>query len=86
MFKVAMQWMSGFLSAGNGQASSKRLLTILSYVAAIAIAGYCVIHGIVLDTNVMIMMLGLCGVSTTQQILGNKNEVKKVEDDKQSQD
>ena len=81
MFKVAMQWLSGFLSAGNGQASSKRLLTLISYIASIAIAGFCVVHGVALDGNVLTLMLGLSGVSTFQQIVGNKKE---VVDDKQS--
>ena len=77
MFKAAIQWLSGFLSAGNGQASSKRLLTLISYVASIAISGFCVVHGIALDGNVLVLMLGLCGVSTTQQIIGNKTEQNK---------
>jgi len=72
-----IKWVAGFLSAGNGDASSKRLLTIISYVASLAIAGFCVMHGVPLDGNVLILLLGLSGVSTFQQIVGNKNEIKK---------
>lgn len=74
-----IEFVKGFLSAGNGDASSKRLLTILSYLVSLGIATFCAVAGATLEGNVLILLLGLSGVATTQQILGNKNEVKKVE-------
>ena len=81
-----IEFVKGFLQSGNGDSSSKRLLTILSYIVSLGIAIFCAVAGATLEGNVLILLLGLSGVATTQQILGNKNEVKKVEDDKQSQD
>ena len=81
-----IDFIKGFLQSGNGDSSSKRLLTILSYIVSLGIAIFCAVAGATLEGNVLILLLGLSGVATTQQILGNKNEVKKVEDDKQSQD
>lgn len=74
-----IDWIKGFLSAGNGDASSKRLLTILSYIVSLGIAIFCAVAGATLEGNVLILLLGLSGVATTQQILGNKNEVKAIE-------
>lgn len=59
--------------------SSKRLLTVLSYLVSLGIAIFCAVAGATLEGNVLILLLGLCGVATTQQIIGNKNEVKKVD-------
>lgn len=75
-----MNWLKGFLSSGAGDASSKRLLTILSYLVSLGIAIFCAIAGATLEGNVLILLLGLSGVSTFQQIVGNKNEIKKEPD------
>lgn len=80
-----MNTILNFFRSGTSE-SSKRLLTILSYIVSLGIAIFCAVAGATLEGNVLILLLGLSGVATTQQILGNKNEVKKVEDDKQSQD
>lgn len=71
-----MQWLKGFLSAPNGDASSKRLLTIISYIVSLGIGIYCVLAVVALDANVLILLLGLCGATTTQQILGSAKETK----------
>jgi hypothetical protein len=68
-----------FLRSGTTE-SSKRLLTILSYIVSLGIAIFCAVAGATLEGNVLILLLGLSGIATTQQILGNKNEVTKVED------
>ena len=80
-----MDTILNFFRSGTSE-SSKRLLTILSYVVSLGIAIFCSVAGCTLEGNVLILLLGLSGVATTQQILGNKNETKEVEDDKQSQD
>ena len=71
------EFVKGFLQSGNGDSSSKRLLTILSYIVSLGIAIFCAVAGATLEGNVLILLLGLSGVATTQQILGNKNEIKK---------
>lgn len=78
-----MNWIKGFLSAGSGDASSKRLLIILSYLVGTSVAAYCGFWHVALDPNVLYLILGLCGISTGNYAITNKNEVK---DDKQSQD
>jgi len=77
-----MDWLKGFLSAENGDASSKRLLTILSYLVSLGIGIFCVYTQTTLEGNILILLLGLSGVATTQQILGNKNEAKDGKADK----
>ena len=72
-----IEFVKGFLQSGNGDSSSKRLLTILSYIVSLGIAIFCAVAGATLEGNVLILLLGLSGVATTQQILGNKNEIKK---------
>ena len=75
-----------FFRAGTAE-SSKRLLSILSYLVSLGLAIFCVVHGVPLDGNVLILLLGLSGVSTFQQIVGNKNEIKKeIVDVEQPQD
>ena len=81
-----IEFVKGFLQSGNGDSSSKRLLMILAYVASITVGVYCGFAHIALDSNVLILMLGLSGVSTANYAVTNKNETKKVKDDKQSQD
>lgn len=78
-----INWFKGFLSSGTGDASSKRLLIVISYLVAASVAAYCGFWHVALDPNVLYLLLGLCGISSTQYSLTNKNEVK---DDKQSQD
>lgn len=80
---VAINTILNFFRSGTSE-SSKRLLTILSYVVSLGIAIFCAVAGATLEGNVLILLLGLSGVATTQQILGNKNETnvvdKKVEE------
>ena len=71
-----MNTILNFFRSGTSE-SSKRLLTILSYIVSLGIAIFCAVAGATLEGNVLILLLGLSGVATTQQILGNKNEVKK---------
>lgn len=78
-----MNWLKGFLSSGAGDASVKRLVMILSYIVSLGIAIFCAIAGATLEGNVMLLLLSLCGASTGNYALTNKNEVK---DDKQPQD
>ena len=78
-----LSFLKGFLSSGTGDASSKRLLIVMSYLVAASVAAYCGIWHVALDSNVLYLLLGLCGISTGNYAVTNKNEVK---DDKQSQD
>lgn len=71
-----IKWIAGFFSA-NSEVSSKRLLSILSVLSAIAITWYSLIYQKTIDANELTLILGLCGLSVGQQVLGNKNEVKK---------
>jgi hypothetical protein len=72
-----LKWISEFFSAGNGNASSKRLVKIASTISAIGIGWYCTISGHPLDTNVLILVTALAGISTGSYILTNKNEITK---------
>ena len=76
-------WLKGFLSSGAGDASSKRLLIVVSYLVAASVAGYCGFAQVALDPNVLYLLLGLCGIGTANYAVTNANEVKS---DKQSQD
>lgn len=71
-----IKWIAGFFSA-NSEVSSKRLLSILSVLSAIAITWYSLIYEKTIDANELALILGLCGLSVGQQVLGNKNEIKK---------
>ena len=71
-----IKWIAGFFSA-NSDVSSKRLLSILSVLSAISITWYSLIYEKTIDANELALILGLCGLSVGQQVLGNKNEVKK---------
>jgi len=70
MFK----WISEFFSAANGNASSKRLVKIASTISAIGIGWYSIISGHPLDTNVLILVTSIAGLSTGSYVLTNKNE------------
>ena len=72
-----MNWIKGFLSAGSGDASSKRLLIILSYLVGASVAAYCGFGHVALDSNVLYLILGLCGISTGNYAITNENEVTK---------
>ena len=72
-----INWLKGFLSSGAGDASSKRLLIVMSYLVAASVAAYCGFWHVALDSNVLYLLLGLCGISSTQYSITNKNEVKK---------
>lgn len=62
-----------FLRAGTSE-SSKRLLSIISYVSAIAISWYSLVQEKPVDSNLLILVLALAGLSTTQQILKSNKE------------
>lgn len=62
-----------FFRSGTAE-SSKRLLTIISYVSAIALGWYSLITEKPIDGNLLILVLGLAGASTTQQIINGKKE------------
>ena len=68
-----MKTILDFFRAGT-DASSKRLLTILSYVSAIALCWYSLIANKPVDGNLLCLVLGLAGASTTQQILNSRKE------------
>lgn len=73
-----INWIKGFLSANN-DLSSKRLVMILSYVASIAYAGACIFWGFPMENNVLTLLLGALGGSTTGYVIGHKTEQKKEE-------
>ena len=68
-----MSYLMNFLRSGTAE-SSKRLLTIISYVSAIALCWYSLIADKPIDGNLLILVLGLAGASTTQQILKSGKE------------
>lgn len=81
-----IKWMNGLLSAGTME-SSKRFCMVISYIAAVVYAGACIFFGFPLENNVLTLILGALGGSTTGYVFSNKNEVKQIkaiEDDKQS--
>lgn len=63
------------LSASN-VGSSKRAIVLLSYLSAIAISWVCLLQGIALDSNLLILVLSLAGLSTGNYALTVKNEAK----------
>ena len=72
-----IKWISEFLSSGNGDASSKRLSKLATVGSAIGICWYSVITNHPLDSNVLVLTMGLAGLSTGSYILTNKNEITK---------
>ena len=68
-----LAYLMNFLRSGTAE-SSKRLLTIISYVSAIVLGWYSLVTGKPIDGNLLILVLGLAGASTTQQILKSGKE------------
>lgn len=66
-------WIRGFLSAKN-DLSSKRLVMILSYVAAIVYAGACIFFGFPLENNVLTLLLSALGGSTGGYVFSYRTE------------
>ena len=72
-----MNTILNFFRAGTPE-SSKRLLTIMSYIVALGLAIFCVIHGVPLEGNVLTLLLGLCGTATAQQVISYGKEVASI--------
>lgn len=72
-----MNTLLNFFRAGT-QESSKRLLTITSYVVALGISIYCVVARHTLEGNVLVLLLGLTGASTAQQVISYGKETSKI--------
>lgn len=68
-----INWVKGFLSAKN-DLSSKRLVMILSYLAAIAYAGACIFFGFPLENNVLTLLLSTLAGSTGGYVFSYKTE------------
>lgn len=69
MFNTIMN----FFRAGTPE-SSKRLVTIISYLVALGIGVFCVVTQKPLETNVLTLLLGLAGASTAQQVISYGKE------------
>lgn len=72
-----IEFLKGFLIEGRPE-SSKRLTMIMSYVVTLSICIIAVIYHFQIESNVMTMLLGCCGVSSTAYVTG----VKKTEEQK----
>lgn len=73
-----IKWFTNLLSAGTTE-SSKRFCMVLSYFSAIIYAGACIFFGFTLENNVLTLLLGALGGSTSGYVFSNKNEIKKDE-------
>lgn len=74
-----MTWIKGFFIEGQPQ-SSKRLTMILSYIVTLLLCIISVIFHMPIETNVLTLLLGCCGVSTGGYVAANnKQEVKNVD-------
>ena len=71
-----INWIRGFLSA-RSDLSSKRLTMILSYLVSLALCTVCVVWGIPLESNVLTLLMGCCGVSSGAYVVSNRNEIGK---------
>ena len=76
-----IEFVKGFFQEGKAE-SSKRLTMIMSYIVTLMICIFAVFLHLPIDTNIMTMLLGCCGVSTSGYVVANKKEIK---DDKQSE-
>lgn len=65
----------GIIKSQAGDFSNKRFLTALSYIATIGLCIYSVINKQALDSNIMISLLALSGISTLNYSITNKNEM-----------
>lgn len=74
-----IDFIKGFFLEGTAE-SSKRLTMILSYIVTLLICVFAVFFKIPVETNIMTMLLGCCGVATTGYVTGTKKaEVKDVD-------
>ena len=60
----------------NPNGSSKRIIIVLSYLSAIALSWYALVSKHVIDTNELILVLSLAGLSTGNYAVTVKNENK----------
>lgn len=83
-----IQTILNFFRAGTAE-SSKRLLSILSYLVSLGLAIFCVVHGFPLEGNVLALLLGLTGVATANQAFNYGKEaanlIKPKDDDNDKQ-
>jgi hypothetical protein len=75
--KKVLKYFGNFLQDKNGVSSSKRLVKVSSYYAAIYIAIFSVVHHQDITNNMLILLTALCGVSAGTYALTNKFESKK---------
>lgn len=68
-----MRTVMNFFRAGTPE-SSKRLVTIISYLVALGLGVFCVVAQKPLETNVLTLLLGLAGASTAQQVISYGKE------------
>ena len=73
-----IEFVKGFFQEGKSE-SSKRLTMIMSYTVTLMICIFAVFLHLPIDSNIMTMLLGCCGVSTTGYVTG----VKKTEEKKE---
>ena len=73
--KNALKLILDFFRAGT-DASSKRLTMVLSYLVCLALCIIAVTFHMPIEGNVVTLLLGCCGVSSTTYAFANKNEVK----------
>ena len=73
-----IDFLKGFFIEGKPE-SSKRLTMIMSYVVTLSICIIAVIYHFPIESNVMTMLLGCCGVSTTGYVTSNKKSEDKKE-------
>lgn len=75
-----IEFFKGFFQEGKPE-SSKRLTMILSYIVTLTVCVFAVFLHFPIESNIMTMLLGCCGVSTTGYVTG----VKKTEEKKESE-
>lgn len=73
-----IEFIKGFFQEGKAE-SSKRLTMILSYVVTLGICTFAVFFKFPIEANIMTMLLGCCGVSTTGYVTGSKKTEEKKE-------
>jgi hypothetical protein len=76
--KNALNLILDFFRAGT-DASSKRLTMVLSYLVCLTLCIIAVTFHVPIEGNVVTLLLGCCGVSTTGYVMTNKNEVKNID-------
>lgn len=78
-----IKWLKNILSEGTVE-SSKRLCMVMSYTVSLAYAGACIFFHIALESNVLTLLLGALGGSTSGYVFGNKTAPK--QEDKKDAD